>query len=96
MAELAAGGPIGLRGRPEEVAAAVAFLASANSSFMLGTALHVNGGENQFRPSTRSPDRSARHTHHPPPNRTDNREGLSTCQGHSPFPVSATHCRTTR
>ncbi|MFJ8780829.1 SDR family oxidoreductase [Streptomyces sp. NPDC102476] len=36
------------RGRPEEVAAAVAFLASADSSFMLGTTLHVNGGENQF------------------------------------------------
>ncbi|WP_052868774.1 SDR family NAD(P)-dependent oxidoreductase [Streptomyces niger] len=47
-AELAAGVPIGRRGRPEEVAAAVAFLASADSSFMLGTTLHVNGGENQF------------------------------------------------
>ncbi|WP_367435911.1 SDR family NAD(P)-dependent oxidoreductase [Streptomyces celluloflavus] len=46
--ELAAGVPIGRRGRPEEVAAAVAFLASADSSFMLGTTLHVNGGENQF------------------------------------------------
>ncbi|MGZ0199128.1 SDR family oxidoreductase [Streptomyces sp. RM1] len=47
-AELAAGVPIGRRGRPEEVAAAVAFLASADSSFMLGTTLHINGGENQF------------------------------------------------
>ncbi|GAA2325609.1 SDR family oxidoreductase [Streptomyces kunmingensis] len=47
-AELIAGVPIGRRGRPEEVAAAVAFLASADSSFMLGTTLHVNGGENQF------------------------------------------------
>jgi NAD(P)-dependent dehydrogenase (short-subunit alcohol dehydrogenase family) len=47
-AELTAGVPIGRRGRPEEVAAAVAFLASADSSFMLGTTLHVNGGENQF------------------------------------------------
>jgi NAD(P)-dependent dehydrogenase (short-subunit alcohol dehydrogenase family) len=47
-AELAAGVPIGRRGRPEEVAAAVAFLASEDSSFMLGTTLHVNGGENQF------------------------------------------------
>ncbi|WP_405504118.1 SDR family oxidoreductase [Streptomyces purpurascens] len=44
----AAGVPIGRRGRPEEVAAAVAFLASADSSFVLGTTLHVNGGENQF------------------------------------------------
>ncbi|MEV5596649.1 SDR family oxidoreductase [Streptomyces sp. NPDC052496] len=47
-AELAAGVPIGRLGRPEEVAAAVAFLASPDSSFMLGTTLHVNGGENQF------------------------------------------------
>ncbi|MGW8378937.1 SDR family oxidoreductase [Streptomyces sp. ODS28] len=47
-AQLAAGVPVGRRGRPEEVAAAVAFLASADSSFMLGTTLHVNGGENQF------------------------------------------------
>ncbi|MFF4509356.1 SDR family oxidoreductase [Streptomyces sp. NPDC001401] len=47
-AELAAGVPIGRRGRPEEVAAAVAFLASADSSVVLGTTLHVNGGENQF------------------------------------------------
>ncbi|MFQ6142322.1 SDR family NAD(P)-dependent oxidoreductase [Streptomyces seoulensis] len=47
-AELAAGVPIGRRARPEEVAAAVAFLASADSSFVLGTTLHVNGGENQF------------------------------------------------
>ncbi|MFI7104529.1 SDR family oxidoreductase [Streptomyces sp. NPDC050161] len=47
-AELTAGVPIGRRGRPEEIAAAVAFLASADSSFMLGTTLHVNGGENQF------------------------------------------------
>ncbi|MFJ9152160.1 SDR family NAD(P)-dependent oxidoreductase [Streptomyces sp. NPDC102270] len=47
-AELAAGVPIGRMGRPEEVAAAVAFLASADASFLLGTTLHVNGGENQF------------------------------------------------
>jgi NAD(P)-dependent dehydrogenase (short-subunit alcohol dehydrogenase family) len=47
-AELAAGVPIGRRGRPEEVAAAVAFLASEDSSFALGTTLHINGGENQL------------------------------------------------
>ncbi|MEV1026029.1 SDR family oxidoreductase [Streptomyces sp. NPDC050264] len=46
--ELAAGVPIGRMGRPEEVAAAVAFLASANSSFILGANLDIDGGENQF------------------------------------------------
>ncbi|MQA35101.1 SDR family NAD(P)-dependent oxidoreductase [Modestobacter roseus] len=39
---------IGRIGRPEEVAAAVAFLASADSSFMLGANLYVDGGENQI------------------------------------------------
>ncbi|MET7291582.1 SDR family oxidoreductase [Streptomyces griseoloalbus] len=47
-ADLATGVPIGRIGRPEEVAAAVAFLASADSSFMLGTTLYVDGGEKQF------------------------------------------------
>ncbi|MTD54958.1 SDR family NAD(P)-dependent oxidoreductase [Amycolatopsis pithecellobii] len=46
--ELAAGVPLGRLGRPEEVAAAVAFLASAESSFILGTNLDVDGGELQF------------------------------------------------
>lgn len=40
--------PVGRLGRPEEVAAAVAFLASADSSFVLGTTLYVDGGEMQF------------------------------------------------
>lgn len=47
-ADLATGVPVGRLGRPEEVAAAVAFLASADSSFMLGTTLYVDGGETQF------------------------------------------------
>ncbi|MBO0678719.1 SDR family oxidoreductase [Mycolicibacterium sp. S2-37] len=47
-AELAKGVPIGRLGRPEEVAAAVAFLASADSSFMYGANLDIDGGEHQF------------------------------------------------
>ncbi|MEU9350045.1 SDR family oxidoreductase [Streptomyces griseoloalbus] len=47
-ADLATVVPIGRMGRPEEVAAAVAFLASSDSSFMLGTTLYVDGGEKQF------------------------------------------------
>ncbi|MEU0282289.1 SDR family oxidoreductase [Streptomyces sp. NPDC006195] len=39
---------IGRIGRPEEVAAAVAFLASAESSYMMGANLYVDGGENQI------------------------------------------------
>lgn len=40
--------PIGRIGHADEVAAAVAFLASADSSFMLGANLYVDGGENQI------------------------------------------------
>lgn len=39
---------IGRMGSTDEVAAAVAFLASADSSFMLGANLYVDGGENQI------------------------------------------------
>ncbi|MEV6641545.1 SDR family oxidoreductase [Amycolatopsis sp. NPDC051371] len=39
---------IGRIGQVDEVAAAVAFLASADSSFMLGANVYVDGGENQI------------------------------------------------
>jgi NAD(P)-dependent dehydrogenase (short-subunit alcohol dehydrogenase family) len=40
--------PIGRLGRPEEVAGVVAFLASADSSFMYGANIDIDGGEHQF------------------------------------------------
>ena len=40
--------PLGRMGRPEEVADAVLFLASDQSSFITGTDLHVDGGMNQI------------------------------------------------
>lgn len=40
--------PLGRIGRAEEVANAVAFLASEQSSFILGANLYVDGGENQI------------------------------------------------
>ncbi len=36
--------PAGRLGRPEEVAAAVAYLASADAAFVTGATLDVNGG----------------------------------------------------
>ncbi|GJF33855.1 oxidoreductase [Kitasatospora sp. NE20-6] len=45
---LAAQVPLGRLGRPEEIAAAVAFLASGQSSFITGASLYVDGGMNQI------------------------------------------------
>ncbi|GGM36361.1 oxidoreductase [Micromonospora sonchi] len=45
---LAAQVPLGRLGRPEEIAAAVAFLASDQSSFITGSSLYVDGGVNQI------------------------------------------------
>jgi 2-keto-3-deoxy-L-fuconate dehydrogenase len=44
LAMLLAGHPIGRIGRPEEIAAAVAFLASDDASFITGAILPVDGG----------------------------------------------------
>ncbi|WP_421107291.1 SDR family NAD(P)-dependent oxidoreductase [Streptomyces sp. NEAU-S77] len=44
----AAGVPLGRIGRPDEVANVVAFLASEQSSFILGADLYVDGGEMQI------------------------------------------------
>lgn len=40
--------PIGRMGAPSEVAAVVAFLASDQSTFVVGTTIYVDGGEMQF------------------------------------------------
>ena len=46
--QLATRVPLGRLGRPEEIAAAVAFLASEQSSFITGSSLYVDGGLNQI------------------------------------------------
>ncbi|MEV0777263.1 SDR family oxidoreductase [Streptomyces sp. NPDC050428] len=46
--QFAAGVPLGRIGHPEEVANAVAFLASEQSGFVHGSNLYVDGGENQI------------------------------------------------
>ena len=44
---LGRGLPLGRPGRPEEVASAVLFLASAQSSFVTGSELFADGGDEQ-------------------------------------------------
>ena len=45
---LAAAVPLGRLGRPEEIVAAVAFLAAEQSSFVTGSSLYVDGGLQQI------------------------------------------------
>lgn len=47
-AELGARNPIGRVATPDEIAAVATFLASPDSSFMLGAAIEVDGGANQI------------------------------------------------
>ncbi|QEU92162.1 SDR family oxidoreductase [Streptomyces kanamyceticus] len=46
--QLASQVPLGRLGRPEEIAAAVSFLASGESSFITGASLYADGGLNQI------------------------------------------------
>jgi NAD(P)-dependent dehydrogenase (short-subunit alcohol dehydrogenase family) len=48
MAALAAMVPIGRQGLPDEVAATVAFLASPDSRYIVGSNLYIDGGVNQI------------------------------------------------
>ena len=43
-ASLSAQVPLGRLGQPADIAAAVAFLASAEAAYITGETLHVNGG----------------------------------------------------
>ncbi len=45
LASIVAAIPVGRLGRPEEIAAGVAFLASTEASFITGTNLDINGGQ---------------------------------------------------
>jgi 3-oxoacyl-[acyl-carrier protein] reductase len=51
--------PLGRQGLPDEVAAAIAFLASADAGYITGQCLHVNGRTEscEAAPPRRSPER---------------------------------------
>jgi NAD(P)-dependent dehydrogenase (short-subunit alcohol dehydrogenase family) len=50
MKEMAANGPIGRRGRPDEVANVVTFITSDKASYMTGCDVVVDGGLHTLQP----------------------------------------------
>ena len=54
MKEMVANGPIGRRGRPEEVANVVTFITSDKASYMTGCDVVVDGGLHTLQPPTRN------------------------------------------
>jgi 3-oxoacyl-[acyl-carrier protein] reductase len=48
LQRLARSVPVGRLGRPEDVGAAVAYLASDEASFLTGQTIHLNGGQSQY------------------------------------------------
>ena len=46
--QVTAGIPVGRLGRPEEIAALVAFIASESAGFMTGSNVSMNGGQHMY------------------------------------------------